>query len=81
VYFFSFAIISPWRRAFPFICTNLNLLPQGWFVPSLVKIGPMVLEKKIFKWPYTIFTFLWLSPFWRGPGHLFEQTWIPLVQE
>ena len=22
---------------------------QGWFVPSLVEIGPAVLEKKIFK--------------------------------
>jgi hypothetical protein len=23
---------------------------------------------------------LWLSPLWRGPGHLFEQTWIPFTQ-
>jgi hypothetical protein len=37
----------------------------------------VVLEKKIFKWPHPIFTFLWLSPHWRGPGPLFEQTWIP----
>jgi hypothetical protein len=26
VYFYSFAIISPWRRAIPFLCTNLNSL-------------------------------------------------------
>ena len=53
---------------------------QGWFVPSLFKIGPVVLEKKIFEWPHPIFTFLWLSPLWRGPGPLFEQTWIPFTQ-
>jgi hypothetical protein len=47
---------------------------------SLVKIGPVVLEKKIFKWPHPNFTFLWLSPLWRGPGPLFEQTWIPFTQ-
>jgi hypothetical protein len=50
---------------------------QGWFMSSLVKIGPVVLEKKIFKWPHPIFTFLRLSPLRRGPGPLFEQTWIP----
>jgi hypothetical protein len=54
--------------------------PQGWFLLSLVKIGPVVLEKKIFKWPSPIFTFLWLSPLRRGPGPLFEQTWIPFTQ-
>jgi hypothetical protein len=40
---------------------------QGWFKPSLIKIGPVVLEK-IFKWPHLIITFLWLSPLRRGPG-------------
>jgi hypothetical protein len=23
---------------------------------------------------------LWLSTLWRGPGPLFEQTWIPFIQ-
>jgi hypothetical protein len=32
---------------------------NGWFVPSLVKIRPVVL-KKIFKWPHHIFAFIWL---------------------
>jgi hypothetical protein len=45
--------------------------PHGWFVPSLVKIGPVVLEK-IFKRPQTIFTCLSPPPpLWRGPVHLF----------
>ena len=35
--------------------------------------GSVVLEKKIFQWPYPIFAFLWLSPLWRGPGPLFEK--------
>jgi hypothetical protein len=38
--------------------------------------GSVVL-KKIFKWTSPIFAFLWLSPFWRGPGPLFEQFRIP----
>jgi hypothetical protein len=32
--------------------------PQGWFMPSLVKNDQMVLDKKIFKWPHPILTFL-----------------------
>jgi hypothetical protein len=39
------------------------------FVPSLVKIGPVDLEK-IFKRPHPIFTFLLLFPLWWGPGPL-----------
>ena len=42
--------------------------------------GPVVLEKKIFKWPHPIFAFLWLSPLWRKVGPSFEQTWIPFTQ-
>jgi hypothetical protein len=34
--------------------------PQGWFMSSLVKIGPVVLEK-ILKWPYPIFIFVIIS--------------------
>jgi hypothetical protein len=37
---------------------------QGWFVPSLVKIGPVVLEKKIFKWPH-FYIFVIISPLKR----------------
>jgi hypothetical protein len=84
VCFYSFATISPWRRASPSF-ENLDPLSplEGWFVSSMVKIGPVVFEK-IFKWPDSIFffffTFLWLSPLWKGPGPLFEQTWIPFIQ-
>jgi hypothetical protein len=30
--------------------------------------------------PNLFFIFLWLSPLWRGPDPLFEQTWIPFIQ-
>ena len=46
---YYFKIISPLRRAWPFIWTNFNLLHPKCFVPSFVEIGPVVLEKKIFK--------------------------------
>jgi hypothetical protein len=110
-YFYIFVIISPLKRTWPFIWTNLNSLypriiciKNDWIRPAgsgeefflnllfryylpleigyslglnklespspkddlcqvwLYKIGPVVLERKIFKWPHPIFTFLWLSP-------------------
>ena len=47
MYFCYFVIISRWKRTRSFICTNFILIPFSlvFFVPSLVKIGPVVLEK------------------------------------
>jgi hypothetical protein len=79
--FLLFRYYFPLERCYPLFLKNTWILSlQGWFVPSLVKIGPVVQEKKIFKWPHPIFTFLWLSPPWRGCGPLFEQTWIPFTK-
>ena len=39
---------------------------QGWFVPGLVKIDPVNLEKNAFKFRQCIFAILLLSPFGRG---------------
>ena len=50
MYFQYFVNISPWKRAGPFIWTNFNPLTQGLFVPCLVEIGPVVLEKKMKMW-------------------------------
>ena len=52
---------------------------QGYVVPSLVKIGPVVLEKKIFNSCQFIFINSRLSPLWEGRGPSFEQTWIPFT--
>ena len=62
MYFGYLFIISIWKNAWPHIWTNLNILypripyTQSWiryaqwcFVQGLVKTGPVVLEKKIFK--------------------------------
>ena len=46
VYFRNFVIISPWKRIGPsFKITRISFI-LGYFVPSLVEIGPAVLEKK-----------------------------------
>ena len=53
---------------------------KGCFVPSLVEIGSVVLEKKIFKFHPCIFTISLVSPLGEGWGPSFEQTWIPFTQ-
>ena len=62
----------PSRRSWPFTCKNVN---PWWFVPRLVEIGPVVLEKEIFEYFLKNFTFLLLSPLEKGLGPSFE-TWI-----
>ena len=49
VFFSNLAITSPKKKEVPFIWTLLNPLhcAQRCFVPSLVEIGSVVLEKKI----------------------------------
>ena len=47
-YFCYFVISSPWKRAWFFIWTNLNAFTQGCIAPSMVEIGQVVPEKKIF---------------------------------
>jgi hypothetical protein len=42
--------------------------------------GPVV-HKKIFKLPHSSFGLLWLPFLWKGLDPLFEQTWIPFMQE
>ena len=68
MYFQYFLIISPWIKAGPFIWTNFNPLPKGCFVPSLVKIGSVVQEKKIFKFCQCIFAISWLTSLGKGCG-------------
>ena len=50
-------------------------------MPSLVEIGPVVLEEKILKFPQYIFTFFLLSALGKVRGPSFEQTHIPFTQE
>ena len=50
-------------------------------MPSLVEIGPAVLEKKVFIFPQCIFNFSWLFTFGNGRGSSFEHTWILITQK
>ena len=49
MYFRNFEIISPWIRNGPSFEQTWIPFTQGYFVPSLVEIDPVVLEKKIFQ--------------------------------
>ena len=59
-------------------CVNIRCKINIW--NSLVEIGSVVLEKKIFKFCQCIFAILLLSPLRKGRGPSFEQTWIPFTQ-
>ena len=48
MYFSNFIIISPWKKVGPLQFSKLESHSQiKIFVPSLVEIGPVVLEKKM----------------------------------
>ena len=47
MYCHYFVIISPWKRDRPFIEKTWIHFTQGCFVPSLVEMVPVVLDKKI----------------------------------
>ena len=49
-------------------------------MPSFVEIGPVVLEKKIFKFRQYILPLLLVSPLEKGQGPLFVQIWILFTQ-
>ena len=71
MYFRYFVIISPWKRAWPFIWTNLDLLHTRMFCA------------KCFWRRFLNFinVFSLLSPPGKGPDLSFEQTSIPFAQE
>ena len=82
MYYRNFVIITPWKRAEPFILKKKPWIPfiQECFVPSLVEIGTAVLEKKIFKSCQCNFTILQLSPLEKRNSPSIEQIWIFLAQ-
>ena len=50
MYFCYLVIISHWKRTIPSFEQTWIPFTQGYFVPSLVEIGPVVLEKKMKMW-------------------------------
>ena len=68
---YYFAVISPWKKTWPFI----NEKPEGAYNISSVKIGQLVLENKIFK-NSSILIISQLSPFVKQLGTSFDKKWI-----
>ena len=66
-YFRYFVIISPWTTGGLFIWRIWVLNIQEYFVPSLVKISPVVLEKIIFKFANVFSLYLIIST-WKRAG-------------
>ena len=64
-----FIIMSPWKRHGPSFEPTWIPFTQGYIVPSLVEIGPVVLEKKIFLISSMYFRyFLVISFLWKRVG-------------
>ena len=71
-----FVIISPWKKAWLFIWTNLNsLYPMDALCQVWSKFGPVVLEKKIFKYFHY---FLIITPWKRAWPFIWKKTLNPL---
>ena len=76
IYLRFFVIISPLERVGPSFEQTWIPYAQGCIVPSLVEIGPVVPEKKIFKISQCISLFRYHLLLGIGRGLSFEQTWI-----
>ena len=59
----------------------MNLHHTRCFVPSLVEIGSVVLEKRFLKFFNVVFAISLLSTLGKGCGPSFEQSWISFSQE
>jgi hypothetical protein len=78
---FALLRLSPlWRGPGPLFEKFGIPFTQGWFMPSLIEIGLLDLEKKSFKKFQCIFILLWLSPLGEGQPPSFEQFRIPSPQ-
>ena len=73
-YFHYFVIISPWKKS---RALHLNKLefpsPKGCFVLSLVEIGSVVLEKKIFNFVNVFLLFCNYQPLEKGRALLLNK--------
>ena len=75
MYFHCFAIISPWKRAGPFIWTNWIPFIHRCFGPGFIEISPQVVEIV-----NAFSLFCNNLPLEKSWGPLFEQIWIPFTQ-
>ena len=68
---FGYYIISLWKRVGSFICMNLNHM-------LCAEIGPVVLEKKIFRFRQCFFHYFVIISPWKRAGPYFWTTLNPL---
>ena len=81
MYFHYFVIISPWKRAGPFIWTKLNLLYIRMLCAKFSWNSLSESGEEDFKISLRYFSlFRNFLPFGKGCGHSFEQTWKPFTQ-
>jgi hypothetical protein len=76
-HFYIFVIISPLKRTWSLIWTNLNSLYPRIICTKFDWIWPADSGKDLFFKHQCIFTLLLLSPLGEGQFPSFEQTWIP----
>ena len=80
MYFRYFVIISPWKRAGPFIWTNLNALHTRMLCATFGWNWPNGSEEEDF---YKLSIYFYYFPIISSLGRAcpsFEQTWIPFTQ-
>ena len=72
MYFRYFVIISPWKRVCPSFEQSWTPITQVCFVPSLVEIGNVVLEKIIFKISSLYIFYFVIISLWGGGSFIWE---------
>jgi hypothetical protein len=78
---FAFSWLFPlWRGPGPLFEQFKIHFIQGWYVPSLIEIGLLVLEKICFHYKHK---WIWFSILWPPDprGLWFEETWIYIISE
>jgi hypothetical protein len=78
---FAFLWLSPlWRGAGPFLVQFKMPFTQGWFPPSFIEIGVLILEKIFFQYNICKYGFPYCGPSWP-PEPWCEQFWIYIISE
>ena len=80
IYFYYFAIFSPWGMVWAFICKMLNFTYPRMLCAKFGWNWPSSFKKRILKKFQYNFTISLLSPLWGWRGPSFEQTWIPYTR-
>ena len=80
MYFHYFVIISPWKRVGPSFEQSWIPFTQGCFVPSLVEIGSVILEKKLFLILSMYFRYFVIISPWERVGPFIWTNLIPFNQ-